>query len=249
MITGGWSVFHSACRKTWLEYFQRTNDSITVAFWSANQESERLKQIAEATDLRGDSPSSIPDMESDQDTPTYTYTPHWIHNLSTVSHSPSPDGTEESCEVDVEGEATALANGATVSSDGGESSSEDEVEATICRDEQMDYADSSQCEQAVQTATGDDEARLLNGEELIDLLLSISPVKEGELTTVGMVIKCYIPSSLSYLPLPPLPSPPSPSPTFLSLKLLKLYFTLMLDIKLSLDFILCMTNVEHLWCF
>lgn len=62
-----------------------------------------------------------------------------------------------------------------------------------CMTPPMDHAPNSswkcpKCEAANESANDDDDsAKLLSREELIDLLLSVSPTAEGEVTTVGMV--------------------------------------------------------------
>lgn len=88
--------------------------------------------------------------------------------------------SEDGLSCDEDNDATAVRDIQTDSDLKVDTPSSDVYESKIARD-------------TVEDSFGEDHTRLLTGEELVDLLSNISPVKDGALTTVGMVnILCLL---------------------------------------------------------
>ena len=178
------------CRQAWLEYFQRADKPITVAFWSATLETERLKEI-ESHSNASTSPSSVPEPESDQHSPVQLNSYHQVNTSNSSSEEVDETGT-------ILREATDSIE--TVDDTTGESgsSSDEDNDVTAGRDIRTETdvklgTNSDVCESQItkvetaENSSEEDHTRLLTGDGLVELLLAISPVKDGTLTTVGMV--------------------------------------------------------------
>ena len=177
------------CRQAWLEYFQRTDKPITVAVWSATLETERLKAIESHSDA-STSPSSVPEPESDQHSPVQLTSYHQVNTSNSSSEEVNETGTilrEATDSIEIADDTTGESG----------SSSDEDNDVTAGRDiraetgvklgPNSDVCESQITKESAENSSEEDHTRLLTGDGLVELLLAISPVKDGALTTVGMV--------------------------------------------------------------
>ncbi len=172
-----WCVIYIVwLRHKWAEYFHKNAD-VVVAFWSAILEEERLKNMNTEPDS-----SSIPDLESE------STQEDCVPATTESAQGDRVPATTESAQGDRVPATTETAPGdrvpATTESAQGDRATEsaqgDRVPATT---------ESDQSNEATPTKTScyGNRPDILNGEELIELLIALSPVPAGTLTTVGMV--------------------------------------------------------------
>ena len=177
------------CRQAWLEYFQRIDKPITVAFWSATLETERLKEIESHSDA-STSPSSVPEPESDQYSPVQLNSYHQVNTSNSSSEEVDKIGTilEEATESIEIADDTTGESGSSSDEDNDVTAGRDiRTETDVKLGTNSDVCESQITKETAENSSEEDHTRLLTGDGLVELLLATSPVKDGTLTTVGMV--------------------------------------------------------------
>lgn len=177
-------------RLAWWDYFSK-DSSIVVAFWSAKLETERLDNQCKTEMTMEPNPSSIldPGMDDKQHE-------HWISERMVTDDAMTTEGkTMETIPIDVAtptGTTCSVITGTDCVTDTAPILDPADINDTTSADEAMPRMDtevSGISTTAMEECEEVDEggAALLNGEELLELLVRISPVAAGSLTTVGMV--------------------------------------------------------------
>lgn len=179
-------------RQAWWEYFTEHSPSITVAFWSATRETERLRQSEES---HSPAPIPIPELEPDLEQNSSS-----IHKdaTCTIDDDTIDTGTLESTSEQLACQRAADNMDNEIEDEIHEVSTTDGQELTTTQSTPKDQSKEVN-EQTLNSinvlmessnyntqSLGSHNIELLTGEELVELLLSISPVKR-RLTTVGMV--------------------------------------------------------------
>ena len=182
------------CRQAWKEYFE-IEGSIKVAFWSAlaesSQEDKSHSDSASESATEGEATNPIDEVTTDLSQTA----------LSDDATSRDSDPTDTNRDSTTITKSTAIDKGGDTSDATNQKTDPSKVTADSDVTPPTDHTsnrvaiDPAECIDISVPSPADggaDSTRLLSRDELIQQLLSISPVPEGQVTTVGMVRMCGI---------------------------------------------------------